>query len=359
MTRSRLTRYGIPIAVCMILVCIYSVEFYTLSLIKNQPILFWPYFGNACIAWLPVVILYPAVVWLARRIRMTVDNWYRTVPVHCLLAATFSILRATLAFVIFSWLYPDWGFRDYLYLVAEYFVYFMLLYWAIVGIHRFLEHIREQREYELMASRLKTQLALARLDALRAQLNPHFLFNTLNTISSLVHEDADTADGMLSRLGDLLRMSLSRSEIQEVSLKEELEFIDNYLEIQKIRLQDRLRVTTEVSAEVLDALLPTLILQPVVENAIQHAISPRRDGGSLAVRASLKDGMTVVEVEDSGPGFGADRAEWGTGLRNTEERLRQHYGSNHVFEIGDGGMGGALVVIGVPHSTRRSAVGEY
>jgi signal transduction histidine kinase len=361
MTKAKLARYGIPIAICLALVTLYSIEFHTLSVIRDRPVPFWLYFRNICMGWVPVILMYPAVVWLAGRIRLTVDNWRSTVPLHGLLAIAFSALRPSLAFLLFKYsgLYPEFGYRDYLDLLMEFPVFFMLLYWAIVGTHRFMDYIRKKRQYELMTSRLKEQLAWARLDALKNQLHPHFLFNTLNTISSLVHEDPDAADWMLSRLGDLLRMSLSRLEVQEVSVKDELEFIDNYLEIQKIRLQDRLLVSTQISPEVLDTLVPTLILQPIVENAVRHGISAQRSGGNLVIRASREDGIAIIEVEDSGPGISDAHVERGTGLRNTKERLKHHYGSNHVFEIGKGEMGGALVTIGVPYSTNRSAIGRF
>ena len=361
MNRAKLIRYGMPPAIAVLLAFIYSIEYHTVYLIRNESYSYWIHFRNSLLAWLPVILMYPAVVWLARRFRITAGNWYRNVPVHCLCALTFSVLRSSITFAIFKYsgLYPGLTFRSYLFMVVEFIVYLFLLYWAIVGAHHFLEHARARREYELTASRLKAQLAWARLDALKAQLHPHFLFNTLNTISSIVHEDPNAADRMISRLGDLLRMILSRSETQEISLKEELEFIDNYLEIQKIRWQDRLQITTDVPVEVMNALVPVLILQPIVENALRHGISPRRDGGHLAIRASQKAGMAMIEVEDSGPGISGDYLERGTGLRNTKERLKQRYGQNHTFTIGKGRLGGALITIGVPYSVDQVTSGKW
>ena len=202
-----------------------------------------------------------------------------------------------------------------------------------------------------MASRLEAQLARAQLQVLRMQLHPHFLFNTLNTISALVHKDVRAADRMLALLGDLLRDSFEKLGAQEVALKQELNFLERYLEIEKARFQDRLIVRTEIASETLDALVPNLILQPLVENAIRHGISRRSGTGSIEVRAWREDGMLAVRIRDDGPGLPSEAvmaSRGGVGLANSQARLEQLYGRAHRFDLTNRPEGGLDVTLAIP-----------
>ena len=192
------------------------------------------------------------------------------------------------------------------------------------------------RASELAQSSLKTQLAQAQLKALKMQLHPHFLFNTLHSISSLVLEDPQKANSMIARLGDFLRLTLENSNQQLVSLKEEAEFVRCYLEIEQVRFGDRLTVAFELEPQTLSAQVPHLILQPVVENAIQHAIAPRATRGHIKIEAKRLNSSLRLEVSDNGPGIASNSDLPGTervGLSNVRTRLHQIYGSDFRFEL--------------------------
>ncbi len=185
------------------------------------------------------------------------------------------------------------------------------------------------------------------------QLHPHFLFNTLHSISALVHKDPECADRMIARLGDFLRLTLENSGAQEVSLQKELEFLRCYLEIERVRFQDRLTTHMEIDSRALDTPVPNLILQPIVENALRHGIAPRSTPGRIEISAKRKNGSLRIEVQDNGPGISAiskpnGRLREGLGLANTRARLRQLYGAEHSFELSDAPGGGLLVALEIP-----------
>ena len=226
------------------------------------------------------------------------------------------------------------------------------------GIHFYGEY----RERDVSASRLQAQLAEAQLRILRMQLHPHFLFNTLNTISALIHRDVRAADRMLALLGDLLRDSFEKIGAQEVALKQEMDFLERYIEIEKTRFQDRLVVETHVASETLDALIPNLILQPLVENAIRHGIARRSGPGRIDIASWRENGMLAVRIRDDGPGLpeGAETpARHGVGLANTQARLQQLYGGQHRFELANRDGGGLDVTLAVPFRGAESEGGAF
>src|SRR5438552_13097471 len=217
----------------------------------------------------------------------------------------------------------------------------------IIAVHA-LVYYQNFRASELAQSSLKARLAQAQLKALKMQLHPHFLFNTLHSISSLVLEDPPKANSMIARLGDFLRLTLDHSDEQLVTLKEEIEFLRCYLEIEQVRFGNRLKVDFEIEPATLTAEVPHLILQPVVENAIQHAIAPRPTPGYINVEAKRTDDCIRLEVKDSGSGFSGavDTLDGpGVGLRNLRARLEQLYGSQYSFEIISRPEGGVTVTM--------------
>jgi len=227
---------------------------------------------------------------------------------------------------------------------------YVLIYWALVGVCQAIDFYRKYRERALRASQLEARLAQAQLQLLKMQLHPHFLFNTLNAISALIHQDAEVADRMLARLGDLLRLTLQKEGVQEVSLREELEFLDAYLEIEQVRFGPRLTVARQIDPDVLEARVPYLILQPLVENAIRHGILCNGLRGRIEDRARRREDALRLEVSDNGPGLreGNGPLREGIGLANTRARLRQLYGDAHGFALGRAALGGLLVAIDLP-----------
>ena len=226
----------------------------------------------------------------------------------------------------------------------------LLVYWLVVaGYHGLSVHSRLQlRERE--AVELERLLTQSRLDSLRAQLHPHFLFNTLHTVSSLIHSKPDLADRVVVRLSELLRASLDQGARHEIPLGRELAFLDRYLEIEQARFGDRLRVERAVDPGALELMVPTLILQPLVENAVRHGIERRGQGGRLMIVARVGEGALELTVRDNGPGLGVDATHPGReriGLSNTRARLQQLYGKAHRFELNvpeDGGLEVRLIL---------------
>jgi LytS/YehU family sensor histidine kinase len=194
---------------------------------------------------------------------------------------------------------------------------------------------REARDREMTAVELESLLHQAQLEALRSQLNPHFLFNALHSIAELVHTDPKLAEQLILRLGELLRQILQSSTCQEVTLAEELEFIRGYVEIEQMRLGERLRVSWDIDAGALEARVPSLILQPLVENAVQHGIAAAAGPGMLVIAARRDAQFLQLEIRDNGPGLAQtsiDRRQ-GIGLANTRARLQRLYGDRHGFEL--------------------------
>jgi two-component system, LytTR family, sensor kinase len=223
----------------------------------------------------------------------------------------------------------------------------------------FYQNYRAEEEQRL---HLTAQLAQAELHALKMQIHPHFLFNTLHSISSLVLEDPPKANQMIARLGDFLRLTLEQSERQFVTLKEEIEFARCYLDIEQERFSDRLKVEFDISPESLTAEVPHLILQPIVENAIQHAIAPRAAGGSIQINAERAGDLVRIGIADSGGGISETIASKGNGqglgLANVRGRLKQLYGADHTFEHTNNESGGLTVVMEIPF-TAESGLKAY
>lgn len=235
-----------------------------------------------------------------------------------------------------------------------YFHFYFLTYLSVLFAYHAHVWRQQAQAQELLASRLESQLVQAQNQALRMQLQPHFLFNTLHSISSLMHSDPAAADRMVTHLGDLLRLSLDRSGAQEISLDEELAFLRAYLEIERSRFKERLAVRYEVPEPLLGAQVPTFILQPLVENALKHGLSRRKEGGRVAIRATAEAGALRLEVEDDGVGPAASHGE-GVGLRSVRERLALLYGAASRFSVGPGAAGGCLASLTLP---LRGAAGE-
>ena len=236
--------------------------------------------------------------------------------------------------------------------------YYLLVYFAIVAVIQLTTYYEKLRDHELVASRLEGQLAQANLQMLKMQLHPHFLFNTLNAISALMHRDVDAADKMISQLSDLLRMALEKDDRHQIRLDKELDFLHRYLAIEQIRFRDRLKVEIDVEPACLAAQVPRLILQPLVENSIRHGIAMRSAAGRLGITAVRKDDRLAMTVADDGPGLAPNRPlRPGVGLANTQARLEQLYGEDYTLEFVNADGGGFEVHVEIPFEEKPRLTG--
>jgi LytS/YehU family sensor histidine kinase len=250
---------------------------------------------------------------------------------------------------------PLWGVTR-LFWLDDLIVYFAVLAAGIARDYflRFRTRHEEAVHLQSQAAQLQAQLAEARLSALRTQLNPHFLFNTLHAVSTLVERDPRGVRRMIARLSELLRYTLDGADEQEVPLERELTFLERYLEIMQIRFQGRLEVDTRVEPDVLDALVPTLVLQPLVENAVKHGVSKVEGAGRIAIHARRDGERVLLSVRDNGPGLPSDGApdEEGVGLRNTRARLAELYGPAQSLTLRAADGGGLVAEVALPYHTR-------
>jgi two-component system, LytTR family, sensor kinase len=299
--------------------------------------------------WYVFAVLSIPVVWLARRFDFESGNRARSLAMHLPASLVFSLAYMVLRAWVGRWQSEASFAEAFQPLLVKTWHFNLLIYWVIVAVSFAFDYYRKYREHELRTMELEKQLAQAKLQALQMQLNPHFLFNTLHSISSLMHQDVEAADGMITRLSDLLRTALDSSNTQEVTLRQELEFLQRYLEIEQTRFGRRLTVKTDVAPDTLDARVPNLILQPLVENAIRHGIEPHTKPGRVELRAQREAGTLVLEVCDNGAGIRKDEpAGERVGLSNTRARLRTLYGEAHGFELRDAPGGGLLVRLIIP-----------
>lgn len=222
-----------------------------------------------------------------------------------------------------------------------------LVYLQISGIIYGIRYYNKFRAGELRASKLEARLAQTRLKVLQMQLHPHFLFNTHNAIAELIHKNPDAAEKMVENLSDLLRMSLNKLNVEEVSFQQELEFLNKYLDIEQTRFHDRLRIVKDIAPDTLDAIVPNMILQPLIENAVKHGIAPLIEGGTIKIRSIKENGNLRVEICDDGIGAGGEIVE-GIGISNTRARLKQLYEDAHKFTIESNKKQGMSVNLIVP-----------
>ena len=229
-------------------------------------------------------------------------------------------------------------------------------FWTILGFYYAYDYYRHYQIKERQSQQLELQLAQANLRALKMQLNPHFLFNTLNSVAALVRKDENsTAIKMIGRLGEFLRLALESEGTPEVPLEQELDFLDRYLEIEKIRFKDRLVVRKNIGVDAENILVPNFILQPIVENAIHHAIAPHSDAGAIEIDATVEGDSLRIQVSDDGPGLKeGSLSKRGVGLSNTAERLERLYGGKQKLGIFNRESGGLTVEIVVPANTISS-----
>jgi signal transduction histidine kinase len=316
---------------------------------NRQPNSLWMHLPVGLVYWWPWVILTPLILALCLVFRFSSESWRSALSVHLL--AGLIIGSGKTLIVLF--LQKEMLQRGEVVFGAGNISIACSTYWTFVAAFNGLGYYRRYREREMRASRLEARLATAQLQMLRMQLQPHFLFNTLHAISTLMHRDAEAADRMISKLSELLRLSLEIKGPQEVPLRRELALLGHYLDIEKIRFDGRLAVSMDIPAETLDALVPHFILQPIVENAVNHGIGKTSEKGRIGVSAALRDGGLELEVTDNGPGISEADPIAGsrTGLQNTVARLSGLYGLSGRLEFDRPPRGGQIVRICIPFKT--------
>lgn len=302
----------------------------------------------------------PLILFAASRLPIERNTWLRNSLLHLAIGVALAILVTGLGRVALWLIFGRSAGRPltwesiYRFIVGN-FSEAIGIYLLIVLTSYAFSYYRRYRSGQLRTLQLEAQLSQAQLEALKMQLHPHFLFNTLHSISALLSRDTEAARRMITRLGDFLRLTLENSGAQEVTLKQEMEFLRCYLEIERIRFQDRLVTRLDISPQALDALVPNLILQPIVENAIRHGISPRSTPGLIEIQAKPHNGSLRIQVRDNGPGLPAHRSpdnafRKGLGLANTETRLERLYGDGHRFDLANDPAGGLVVTVEIPFS---------
>jgi signal transduction histidine kinase len=337
---------------------VFTLQGYFTSYRSERPIPFMESFYMQMIWAYVFALATPLILWAVTRIPLERDNWVRGalvhLPISVVLAVGLTAMGRVLVWVRWGWLQDKpLTFESITRFVIANFTEAIGIYLLIALIGYAFSYYRRFREGQVRTLQLEAQLSHAQLQALKMQLHPHFLFNTLHSISALLHKDAEAARKMITRLGDFLRLTLENSGTQEVTLRQEMEFLSCYLEIERIRFQDRLVTHMDVAQQTLDAKVPNLILQPIVENAIRHGIAPRSTQGLIEIEAKQRNGTLRIQVRDNGPGLSLHRTsenlfKKGLGLANTETRLEQLYGTAHSFNLSNNPDGGLIVTLEIP-----------
>jgi len=359
------------------------------SLSGSVPGGFFNLIGLGSLTWYACLLSSPLYVWLARRFPIYQRQWGRNLAIHLLITTALVLLTGVVYFQLLirqannfpartpnatssttpataapNDKVPVAGQRSAApsgvrlpdlktFLLFRFFTE-SLPFWAMIALIHAFEFHRRYRQREMETARLHAQLAQSRLEVLTAQLHPHFLFNTLQGISTLMHRDVKAADAMLSRLSDLLRQTLQRRERQEAPLNEEIEMLHHYVEISRERFKDRLVFETQISPDARFALVPFFILQPLVENALQHGIARRAGPGRVSVTATRQGETLHLNVTDDGPGLTKEEHAFpreGIGLSNTRQRLRQLYGDEQSLTLEAPAEGGLRVGLVIPYNT--------
>jgi two-component system LytT family sensor kinase len=308
--------------------------------------------------WYLWALFTPAIIWLSQHFRFERQGLWRALAVHLPSVVVFSLGHIATMTGVQWWFarsagkpFPWWQEAQRGALLN--FDWEMMTYWTIVGLSHAVLYYRESRDRAVRTAQLETKLVAAQLRTLQQQLHPHFLFNTLHAISALMHRDVETADRTLMRLSDLLRLTLENIGRQEITLNAELEFLTKYLQIEQTRFADRLVVRFDVRPETLDTMVPNLILQPLVENAIKHGIAKKAGAGHIDISARRDGDKLRLEVRDDGVGLSEDALtalQKGIGVSTTRARLQHLFGADYRFEF-HRRTTGLMVVVAIPWRT--------
>ncbi len=329
--QKRLTAIFITLACWTFLALLFTPQTYLFNLRAPKPLAWWQAFASDVLLFYLWALLTPLVLWLGKRFPLERPHLGRNLTILFLLGFPCAFLHLILLYQAFNlttgWTSNEENRIPFIGLLIGTGATNVMVYWGVLIASQAIVYFSRYRERE-------KSLAQAQVQALKTQLHPHFLFNTLNAISELVYEDAAEAERTIAKLSELLRLSLKSEQAQEISLHEEIEFLRMYVEIQQTLLQERLRVDWQIAPETFSACVPNMILQPLVENSIRHGIAPRISGGNIKIESEKQNGWLVLRVEDDGLGFKNETSDsGGIGLQNTRTRLKHLYGDSHEFNL--------------------------
>ena len=317
----------------------------------NRPVPWTPVLIDRLADWYTCAIFTPLFFWLVRAGPWDRSRWWRAIGIQALVVLACVPVKYVLYVMIVQNVIPDYRTVVFGRILVGSFITEVMAFGAMLAIVHAVELNRRTIEQREQAARLEARRAEARLEALTAQLQPHFLFNTLHAVSTLMHRDVEAADTMLARLGDLLRRTLDDRDRPELPLAEELRLLDAYLDIARVRFEDRLTVDVDVPPEASGALVPRFVLQPLVENALQHGIGSREGPGRITIRAARTGDRLSLTVSDNGTAGALSQNGFpreGVGLTNTRERLRERYGGDHELRLNKDRSGGLIVTMDIP-----------
>ena len=366
-SRGRVRRIAIIWGIWTLIGIVFTLQMYFTSYRSERPALLvdslylqmvWAYL------W---ALATPMVLWAAHKLPLERNNWIRNSLLHLPISIILSGIVTAIGHIML-WLYLPLG-RPFSFermgrFVLANFSEGIGIYMLIALTSYALNYYRRYHEGQVRTLQLEAQLSKAQLEALKMQLHPHFLFNTLHSISALLTQDTEAARKMITRLGDFLRLTLENSGSEEVTLQQEMEFLTCYLAIERIRFQDRMLTRIDIAEDTLNAKVPNLILQPIVENAIRHGIASRSTPGLIEIEAKHINGLVRIQVRDNGPGLSEHRISEnlfnrGLGLANTGQRLERLYGSRHLFDLRNNPNGGFVVTMEIPFHHGDATKGHF
>jgi hypothetical protein len=343
---SKLSRWGLGFLAWTVLALLSASQWAVGMAAEGKPYQWGWLITNRLVDWYSCAIFTPLFFWLARKYPVDRTRWVRNLPIHLLTAA----LATPIKFAIQGWVMTHivgQPFPPLTQVLARAFITENIAFWCVILAVHAVEFHQRVREREILTARLQARLSEAQLDALTSRLHPHFLFNTLQGISTLVYRDPAAADAMLGHLSTLLRKALSKGQGHELTLAEELALLDEYLAIVQVRFGERVVVVREVDSTALTGLVPQLLLQPLVENAIEHGIARRAGAGKIAIRGVRAGETITISVSDDGPGLERPGPD-GVGLSSTRLRLGELYGARASLSLEPAVGGGLVATVQLP-----------
>lgn len=353
--KKQLKFWGILFLAFTFIALVNFTRFITSELVEGQPGKYLFYFIMETTGAYAVLILLPILLWFFRKFLITTHNVYKFLPLYLFASMVFGFCHTMVMYAsrLFIYWIANLGAYDYGKLIYRFPMEYtnqFFTFWTVYAVFFIITSIRERQQQKIKTAELEEKLTKARLQALQMQLNPHFLFNTLNMISSTMYENVKAADKMIANLSDLLRLTLSSSGEGEHSIEKELELTDLYIEIMKARFSDKLQIKKEIESETQQALIPGFILQPILENSIKYGIE-NLDSAEIHIITKKKNTKLSIQISDNGPGLNSDSEQVlqnGVGLSNTVERLEKLYGNDQSFTIQNKNDGGLEVTLEIP-----------